>query len=93
MQNNSVMGTVIRTSKAVVILTICALLLAGCGRINTSLSHSIADSWPVWAGGLPKNAPPRPGNPRYAQFIRKQMSKALVGKKLARTMAMRPFEK
>lgn len=29
----------------------------------------VADSWPHWAGGLPPDAPPRPGAPGYDEFI------------------------
>ncbi|HEX8826676.1 MAG TPA: hypothetical protein VF778_01050 [Xanthobacteraceae bacterium] len=36
--------------------------LANCGGY-------VADHWPHWAGGLPADAPPRPGSPGYADFI------------------------
>ena len=36
--------------------------LAGCGGY-------VADHWPHWAGGLPDDAPPRPGAPGYAEFV------------------------
>jgi hypothetical protein len=39
-----------------------ALHLASCGSF-------VADHWPHWAGGLPVDAPPRPGTPGYADFI------------------------
>jgi hypothetical protein len=39
-----------------------ALNLAGCGGF-------VADHWPHWAGGLPADAPPRPGTPGYADFV------------------------
>jgi len=29
----------------------------------------VADRWPHWAGGLPADAPPRPGAPGYDEFI------------------------
>lgn len=29
----------------------------------------VADHWPHWAGGLPSDAPPRPGAPGYGDFI------------------------
>jgi hypothetical protein len=70
-----------RTPLVVVFLAVCALFLGGCGKINTSLSHALADGVPVWAGGLPKNAPPRPGDPRYAGFMRKLMGNAVVANK------------
>ena len=70
----------IRTPAMVACLAVYALLLAGCGRINTSLSHTLADNWPVWAGGMPKNVPPRPGDPRYARFFR-ELSRTHIEKK------------
>jgi hypothetical protein len=36
--------------------------LAGCGGY-------VADHWPHWAGGLPADAPPRPGSPGYGDFV------------------------
>lgn len=41
------------------------LLLASC----SSISATIADNWPRWAGGLPDDVPPRPGEPGYEEFI------------------------
>jgi hypothetical protein len=38
------------------------LLVASCGGF-------VADHWPHWAGGLPADAPPRPGTPGYAEFV------------------------
>jgi hypothetical protein len=35
----------------------------------------IADHWPHWAGGLPADAPPRPGAPGYDEFIAHQSAK------------------
>jgi hypothetical protein len=29
----------------------------------------MADHWPHWAGGMPADAPPRPGAPGYDEFI------------------------
>jgi len=40
-------------------------LLASCG----SFSGYVADNWPTWAGGMPKDVPPRPGEPGYQEFI------------------------
>jgi hypothetical protein len=46
---------------AIVLLGL-AINLAGCGGF-------VADHWPHWAGGLPADAPPRPGTPGYADFV------------------------
>lgn len=55
-----------------------ALLLAGCGAINSSLSATVADSIPHWAGGLPPDVPPRPSDPKYADYLVKPQGKAVV---------------
>jgi hypothetical protein len=39
--------------------------LAGCGTINERLTVGMADHVPQWAGGLPPDAPPRPGSAKY----------------------------
>jgi hypothetical protein len=36
----------------------------------------MGDYIPAWAGGLPKGAPPRSTDPRYAKFIEEQHSEA-----------------
>lgn len=38
----------------------------------TSFPGFLADHWPHWAGGLPADAPPRPGAPGYDEFIAHQ---------------------
>lgn len=39
--------------------------LSGCGTINEKLTVGMADYVPQWAGGLPADAPPRPGSAKY----------------------------
>ena len=48
-------------------LCVC-LALGGC----SSLSGVVSDNWPTWAGGMPKDVPPRPGAPGYEEFIAHQ---------------------
>jgi len=51
---------------------VCACLtLGGC----SSFSSYVSDHWPTWAGGLPSDIPPRPGEPGYAEFISHQEAK------------------
>ena len=46
------------------------LLLGSCGGATESgVSGYVADHWPHWAGGMPADAPPRPGAPGYDEFI------------------------
>jgi hypothetical protein len=49
-----------------------AAMLSGCSASN--LSTYLADNIPHWAGGLPDNAPPRPGDPRYADYYKAQLA-------------------
>ena len=48
-------------------LGIC-LVLAGC----SSFAGAVTDAIPTWAGGEPKDVPPRPGAPGYDEFITHQ---------------------
>ncbi|HXX04662.1 MAG TPA: hypothetical protein VEJ37_10035 [Xanthobacteraceae bacterium] len=57
-------GASARSQRAVAALFIC-LSLASC----TSFSNYVSDNWPTWAGGKPKDVPPRPGEPGYAEFV------------------------
>lgn len=55
-------------------LTLIALVtlgteLASCGSINEKLSSGMGDYVPQWAGGLPADAPPRPGTPAYDAWM------------------------
>jgi hypothetical protein len=51
--------------------------LGGCGVINANLAAGISDTLPQWAGGLPPDAPPRPGSAKYDEFIRERERKRL----------------
>src|SRR5712671_7448562 len=58
-------------------LTLVALALAGCGlsgcgTINGYLASGMSDHLPQWAGGLPPDAPPRPGSAKYDEFMRER---------------------
>ena len=51
--------------------------LGGCGTINGYLANGVGDYVPHWAGGLPPDAPPRPGTAKYEEFIRERERKRL----------------
>lgn len=51
--------------------------LGGCGTINGYLANGAADYIPHWAGGLPPDAPPRPGTAKYEEFMRERERKRL----------------
>jgi hypothetical protein len=44
--------------------------LGGCGTINEKIASGAGDYVPAWAGGLPANAPPRPGTPEYDAWMK-----------------------
>jgi hypothetical protein len=51
--------------------------LSGCGTINTYLADSASDYIPHWMGGMPADAPPRPGSAKYDEFMREREQKRL----------------
>jgi len=55
-----------------------ACSLAGCGTINEKLSAGMGDYIPQWAGGLPADAPPRPGTAKYDDFMKERERKRLL---------------
>ena len=61
---------------AAVALTGCSL--SGCGTINEKLSAGVSDAIPAWAGGMPADAPPRPGTAKYDEFMRERERKRLL---------------
>ena len=52
--------------------------LAGCGTINERLAAGVSDAIPAWAGGLPADAPPRPGTLKYDEYMRERERKRLL---------------
>jgi hypothetical protein len=51
--------------------------LGGCGSINANLAAGVSDTLPHWAGGLPADAPPRPGSAKYEEFMKERERKRL----------------
>jgi hypothetical protein len=58
-------------------VTLLACGLASCGTINEKLAAGLSDVIPQWAGGLPADAPPRPGTAKYDEFMRERERKRL----------------
>jgi hypothetical protein len=58
-----------------VVLPACSL--GGCGTINEKLADGAADYVPQWLGGLPADAPPRPGTAKYDAYMKEQERKRL----------------
>ena len=51
--------------------------LGGCGTINEKLADGVSDYVPQWLGGLPADAPPRPGTAKYDEFMKEREGKRL----------------
>ena len=69
------------SSRQLAILCVSAVLasaLAGCGTINEKMSAGMGDYIPQWAGGLPKDAPPRPGTAKYDAFMAERERQRLM---------------
>jgi len=49
--------------------------LTGCASINEKLASGMGEYIPQWAGGLPSDAPPRPGTAKYDEFMRERERK------------------
>jgi hypothetical protein len=62
----------------IVAVALSACALGGCGSINERLAAGITDALPHWAGGLPPDAPPRPGTAKYEEFMRERERQRLM---------------
>jgi hypothetical protein len=49
-----------------------ACSLTGCASINAKLADGMGDYVPQWAGGLPADAPPRPGTAKYDEYMKER---------------------
>jgi len=69
----------IRTRQLAPVLAVILLAggLSACGTINEKLAAGMSDAIPAWAGGLPADAPPRPGTAKYDEFMRERERKRL----------------
>jgi hypothetical protein len=56
-----------------VMLAACSL--GGCGTINEKLADGMSDYMPQWLGGLPADAPPRPGTAKYDEYMQERERK------------------
>jgi hypothetical protein len=52
-------------------------VVAGCSSINERMGPAVADTLPQWAGGMPKDVPPRRGTPEYDAYMKEQERKRL----------------
>ena len=61
----------------IVAVALLACGLSACGTINGYLAAGLGDVIPQWAGGIPADAPPRPGTAKYDEFMRERERKRL----------------
>jgi hypothetical protein len=59
-------------------IALSAIGLSGCGSINEKLSAGVSDAIPVWAGGMPADAPPRPGTAKYDEYMQERERRRLM---------------
>ncbi len=59
-------------------VALLASAVGGCGTINEKLSAGVGDYVPKWAGGLPADAPPRPGTAKYDTFMAERERQRLM---------------
>jgi len=52
--------------------------LTGCGTINEKLAAGVSDAIPAAIGGMPADAPPRPGTAKYDEYMRERERKRLL---------------
>ena len=55
-----------------VALAAASLALGGCSSVNEKLGATMGDYLPQWAGGLPKDVPPRKGTPEYEAYMKER---------------------
>jgi hypothetical protein len=53
-------------------IALAACALSGCGTINEKLASGMGDYFPQWLGGLPADAPPRPGTAKYDEWMKER---------------------
>jgi hypothetical protein len=66
-----------RHISVLVAISFAGFALGGCSTINAKLADGMGDYVPQWAGGLPADAPPRPGTAKYDEFMKERERKRL----------------
>ncbi len=52
--------------------------LGGCASLNEKAAAAMGDYVPQWAGGLPPDAPPRPGTAKYDEWMKERERQRLL---------------
>jgi len=53
-----------------------ALVIFAGSVLTSCTGQNLGDYVPVWAGGIPSNAPPRPGSPEYDAYKQQLVGEA-----------------
>jgi hypothetical protein len=53
----------------IVVLALAGAALCGCSSISERAGPSVGEILPTWAGGMPKDVPPRKGTPEYDAYM------------------------
>ena len=72
------MPTRARHISTLIAISLAGFALSGCGTINEKLSAGMGDYIPQWAGGLPPDAPPRPGTAKYEEYMKERERQRLI---------------
>jgi hypothetical protein len=68
----------VRHIVAIVALSLAGVVLTGCSTVNEKLAAGMGEAIPAWAGGLPADAPPRPGTAKYDEFMRERERRRMM---------------
>jgi hypothetical protein len=71
-------GSKLRKLALLLASALLAGTLCGCASINEKMSASMGDYIPQWAGGLPPDAPPRPGTAKYDEYMKERERQRLM---------------
>ena len=72
------MPPLIRKTLLLICIVALADCLAACGTLNERLAAGVSDVIPAWAGGLPADAPPRPGTAKYDEYMQGRERRRLL---------------
>ncbi len=68
----------LRQSVLVLAAALLASSLSGCAGLNEKAADALGDYIPQWAGGLPPDAPPRPGTAKYDAWMKERERQRLL---------------
>jgi hypothetical protein len=72
------MPTSARHIVMIVTVALAGCGMTGCGTINEKIAAGVSDAIPAAIGGIPADAPPRPGTAKYDEYMRERERKRLL---------------